>query len=109
MLIVTFSSLLLLLCTINIHFVSGKGGSSCSRIKLLARVLEHKISQNLDPKQTSKTAFKIFKKEVNAVEERKKACLAGADLEAQLVKLIDIMKDVDRVEKMKTRKVSGPT
>lgn len=109
MLVVTFSSLLLLLCTINIHFVSGKGGSSCSRIKLLARVLEQQISQNLDPKQTSKTAFKTFKKEVNAVEKQKEACLAGAELEAQLVKLIGIMKDVDRVEKMKTRKVSGPT
>ena len=103
------SSLLLLLCTINIHLVSGKEGPSCLRIRFLAHILEHKISQNLNPEKTSKTAFEKFQKEVNAVEKQKKACLAGAKLEAELVKLIDIMKDVDRVEKMKTRKVTGPT
>ena len=40
--------------------------------------------------------LKAFKRQLNTVE----GCLGGAELEAQLEKAIDIMKDLDRMEKI---------
>ena len=115
------SSLLLFFCTTNIHFVSGKGGrgvqhgSSC-KANGLARVLHKKVNENLNKQRIKARNGKIrgesalrmgrlemaFRGELDAVENQK-ACLGGAKLEAQLGKAIDIMKEVERAEKIHKR------
>ena len=129
MLVVT-SSLLLLLSTINIHSVSGKAtkvaqrGLGC-KTNGLARTFAQKLNQNLS-KQRIKgrngkirgesesrmgqmaAAFAKFDRKLNEMETQG-VCLGdqsshgGAELEAQLLEVIDIMKDVERVENIRTR------
>merc|ERR1712108_37421 len=123
----TSSSFLLLLSTTNIHFVTGTTGNGGKGVQRgltckangLARILDQKFNQNLnkqrikarngkirgEPASQLKMASQLemaFKGKLNTVE-RQKACLGGAELEAQLGKAIDIMKDVDSLEKMRTR------
>ena len=43
-----------------------------------------------------------FKRELNEVENQE-VCLGGAELEVQLERAIDIMKEVERLEKIQTR------
>ena len=119
MLVVT-SSLLLLLCTINIHSVSGKAvkgvqrGLGC-KANGLARTLYQKLNQNLKKQKMARNGKIIgesaswmgrleaaFKGKLNEVETQG-VCLGGAEEEANLEKFIDIMNDLERVENILKR------
>ena len=87
-------------------------GSDC-KANRLARDLNRRLNQDLKKQRTKARNGKIrgesaswmrrmemaFKWESNAVAKLK-VCLGGAELEAQLEKAIDIMKDLDRMEKI---------
>ena len=83
---------------------------------MLARVLHQKVNENLNKqrikagndKSRGESASQMgqleraFKRELDSMENQK-ACLGGAKLEAQLGKTIDIMKEVEKVEKIYKR------
>ena len=77
---------------------------------MLARVLHQKVNENLNKQrvEAGESASQMgqleraFKQELDSVENEK-ACLGGAKLEAQLGKTIDIMKEVEKVEKIYKR------
>ena len=110
----------MLLPTSNIHFVSGKGGKGLEQgLSCKANSLARVLNQNLNKQRKKARNGKIRGESASQIEmasqlgraftrdlklvEKGKACLGGTELEGQLSKALDIMKDVESVEKIHTR------